>query len=184
MRHKEMLSQHAPSLAAFDNQVNGKLTQPRHYADRYLGTIAVKLPHLSVLNIAGHTNISHEGYRLIAKHMANLEVLILPKQPYKAEWIGFLDLVESYLHKLISLLGIDYLELTGRIFKTVTYIQTSGNILMHDTEITNNHRDKAVTWVQVKEKSRHWYKALGLHYFHKPGFLYFENPLTLKLNRI
>ena len=179
-----MLSQHAPSLAAFDNQVNGKLTQPRHYADRYLGTIAVKLPHLSVLNIAGHTNISHEGYMLIAKHMANLEVLILPKQPYKAEWIGFLDLVESYLHKLISLLGIDYLELTGRIFKTVTYIQTSGNILMHDTEITNNHRDKAVTWVEVKVKSQRWYKAHGLHYFHKPGFLYFENPLTSKLNRI
>ena len=137
MRHKEMLSQHAPSLAAFDNQVNGKLTQPRRYEDRYLGTITVKLPHLSVLNIAGHTNISHEGYRLIAKHMANLEVLILPKQPYKAEWIGFLDLVESYLHKLISLLGIDHLELTGRIFKTVTYIQTSGNILMHDTESTD-----------------------------------------------
>ena len=49
LRHKEMLSQQAPSLAAFDNQVNGKLTQPRRYGDRYLGTITVKLPHLSVL---------------------------------------------------------------------------------------------------------------------------------------
>ena len=180
-----MLSQHAPSLAAFDNQVNGKLTQPRRYGDRYLGTITVKLPHLSVLNIAGHTNISREGYMLIAKHMVNLEVLILPKQPYRVAWIGFLDLVESNLHKLISLLGIDYLNLTGHIFKTVTYVQTLGNILMHDKEITNNHQpNKDVKWVLVKEKSHHWYKAHGLHYFHMPGFLYFESLLPSQLNRI